>query len=117
MPAAKYNLLIEQGADFYWCIYWKNPDGSYVPLDNTTVNMDIREHKEDTTPIDQLSTSGGEITVTPAQGKIEVEIPAADTDDYNFITAFYDLEVTFTVGGEKVRLLEGIITLSKEVTR
>ena len=54
-------------------------------------------------------------TGTPgAAGKFKLSIPHTKTKDLNFTTAYYDLEIEY--GGDRIRLMEGQIRLSKELT-
>jgi hypothetical protein len=47
---------------------------------------------------------------------INLKLAATVTDDYTFKSAVYDLEMVSS-GGDVYRILEGSITLSREVTR
>jgi len=53
---------------------------------------------------------------TRANGEFNMVIPTADTDDFTFETASYDLELT-TGGGEVDFVVRGTAQLIREVTR
>jgi len=90
----------------------------YAPTDLTgySARMHIRENIEDTTTIADLTSVGGDITLSSTDGRIEVTIADDVTAAYDFDEAVYDLEVEDS-GGKTTRLLYGTVTLSKEVTR
>ena len=90
----------------------------FAPSDLTgySARMHIRENIDDVTAIDELTSVGGEITLSPTDGRIEVTIADDVTAAYDFDEAVYDLEVEDS-GGATKRLLYGTVTLSKEVTR
>ena len=117
MAAGKYDFVIEQGTLFYLYIEWLDEQGNYVNLTDATARLKARIEKADTDAVVDWSTAnGGQITITAAMGRIEISVLATATDDLDFNSAFYDLEIDFGAG-IVVRLLEGIVTLSKEVTR
>lgn len=116
MQSGKYNTTIEQGAVFRRVLTWKDDDGNAINLTGYSAVMQIRETKESETVIHELTSEDGGITITPATGKLALFISAADTEDFDFGSAYYDLELD-PGDGEKIRLIEGIVSLSKEVTR
>lgn len=90
----------------------------FAPTDLTSYSarMHIREDVDDVTAIDELSSTGGEITLSVTDGRIEITIADTVTAAYDFDEAVYDLEVEDGTG-VVTRLLYGTVTLSKEVTR
>jgi hypothetical protein len=62
-----------------------------------------------------LNFNGLEGTTPTTSGSIGIYISAAKTATLNFDEAYYDLEIYS--GSEATRLLEGIVTLDREVTR
>lgn len=117
MRAGKYNTVIEQGAVFRRSMIWKDSNNAVIDLTGYTAEMQIRQKKDSETILHTLSTSNGGITITGAQGKIDLFISADTTAEFDFTSAYYDLELNPGDDAEKVRMLEGIISLSKEVTR
>jgi len=116
MPAAKLNLKIEQGATFRQKFDWK-ANGLQVNLTGFSARMHLRQPIESTTVIHELTTENGGIRfIDPENGKIELFISNIDTSKFNFSTCVYDLEMV-APNTDVTRLIEGTITLSKEVTR
>ena len=85
-------------------------------LTNYIARLHIREDRADTTTIAELTSTGGDIAISTTDAKITITIAAADTAALDFETAVYDLELE-SAGGEVTRLVEGQVTLCREVTR
>lgn len=114
--AAYYDILIEQGATFQKTFTWKGSDEVAVDLTGYTARMQIRKKKSSTDFEHEATTENDGITLGGSAGTVEVVISAADTADFEFTRAVYDLEL---VDGDGIvtRLVEGDVSVSKEVTR
>lgn len=122
MAAGQYNFEIEQGADFSKTFTWKNSAGVAIAIAGYIFRMMARNDYADTTPVITLSTvsppGGIAIVGDGTAGQFTVSMTAAATALLNFSNVQYDLEaVAPGVGGITTRLLEGTITLSREVTK
>lgn len=118
---AKLNICINQGSTFDLPMKWyeQEDDGSTGdPIDLTgwTARMHIREELEDEATILELTTENDRITLNDEVGLIELHIAAADTEALDFDSAVYDLELIDTAS-DVSRILEGRVTLKREVTR
>lgn len=113
--AAKYKLAIEQGTTVSIPLRLKN-NGSVMSLAGYTARMQIRTSASSDEIIHELTTENGGISIDAASGLIGLYISAEDTAAFCFKTAVYDLEL-INSSHEVVRLLEGQVTLSLEVTR
>lgn len=89
--------------------------GKVYDLSGYTARMQIRKSKSSTSSEIELTTSNGRITISGTNGLITCTIAASDTANLDFDKAYYDLEIV--TGSTVERLLEGKVTLSKEVTR
>jgi hypothetical protein len=130
MSAGKYSFTIEQGATLQFEIQYK--DSTNTPIDLSTYNgrMQIRPTVgSDTTYLSLtsdlqsdgsgLNFSGSNGTTPPQSGSIGIYISAVTSSNLDFTEAYYDLEIYSGSGVSEyvVRLLEGKVKLSKEVTR
>jgi len=116
MGAGTYNFTIEQGATFKRIMTWKDSNGNPISLVGYKGRMQIRQAKDSSNVIMTLDTEdNGGMALGGVEGTITIEISASRTAGLDFRTAVYDLELE--KDGEVVRLLEGTVTLSKEVTR
>ena len=127
MAAGKYSFIIEQGATTNFQINWTDDAGAPIDLTGYQARMQVRPAVESTDIIIALSSSlsdtcgtgihlSGSNDITPLQsGSIGIYISAQSSSLLNFNEAFYDLELI--KGCEVLRLIEGKVKLSKNVTR
>ena len=118
MATAVINLKINQGATFK--VIFQKTDNLDVPINLTGYKayLQARSDKESTTKLLDLTTEGldPEIVITEVTGTVTIIVLDEDTALLNFNTAYYDLELHAPAGTVE-RWIEGIVTLSKEVTR
>lgn len=91
--------------------------GEPAPLSSYQARMQIRETVD--SPIALYSTTsapGGGLFIDNTQKTIRVTIPASVTQEFEFSTAVYSLEL-YEPGGLVVPFLTGNLTLVPEVTR
>ena len=112
MPAATYNLTIEQGSDFAIQLTLSE-DGSSKDLTGYSARAQMRQKKTDASPAATFNC-----TVTDAAtGKVKMALSNSVTELLTAGIYFYDLEL-FTTGDSNVtRLLEGQATVVAEVTK
>jgi hypothetical protein len=121
MPAGKYSFTIEQGTTHTFSVVKKDSNGDPVDLTGYSARMQIRPDFADnsstvyTTLSSSIAVDGSGLYITPISGSIDIEIAAGVTEDFNFDTGVYDLELYS--GSTVERLLEGKVRISREVTR
>lgn len=130
MAAGKYNFIIEQGATTDFEIQYKDPSNNPINLTGYSGRMSIKSSPGGTNYITLSSSlnpcgtglnfNGSSGNKPLESGSIGVFIAASSSSLLNFNEAFYDLELySGSQGGSceyVVRLLEGKVKLSKEVT-
>jgi hypothetical protein len=131
MPAGKYNFVIEQGSTFILDLQYKDSNGATVDLTDFSGRMQIRPTKESNTVYLTLSSSlnpdgtglnfsGSNGNLPPSSGSIGIYIASCTSSLLTFDgQAYYDLEI-YSGSGDcpyTVRLIEGQVQISKEVTR
>lgn len=136
MAAGKYSFLIEQGATLKFEVqYLATTTGSSCNHTDTTPNdltgysgrLQIRPSLDSSTVIINLSSSlqadgtglnfsGSNGVTPPTSGSIGIYISAVSSSALDFTEGVYDLEIESPTGFV-VRLLEGNVKLSKQVTR
>jgi hypothetical protein len=128
MAAGKYSFVIEQGTTTNFEIQYKDSNNAPVNLTGYSGKMMIRSGYADANPTTYailssslaadgtgLNFSGSNGITPPASGSIGVVISAMSSSNFTFNNALYDLEITS--GSIVTRILEGQVSLSKEVTR
>jgi tRNA threonylcarbamoyladenosine modification (KEOPS) complex Pcc1 subunit len=110
-----YDLCIAQGATFQKVITWKS-DGTLVNLSAFTARMQIRATSEASTALIELTTENGRIALGGAAGTITLTISATDTAALTAGRGVYDLELV-AANGTVTRLLQGVVTISRNITR
>ena len=129
MAAGKHNFKIEQGADFDPIIQYLNPppnpdtdpDTPGAPIDITgfDARMKVKTGSKTGVAFLDLTIGSGIIILNASLGQFQLQVTAAETDaltEADFLGgAFYDFEI-IEVGGKVIRLIEGTISFSVNVT-
>jgi hypothetical protein len=115
MAATTYDLTIEQGATFSQLITYKD-NGVPVSLTGYTARMQVRATLESASTLVELTTANGRIALGGAAGTITLTISATDTAALTSGRGVYDLELV-SGSGIVTRLLQGVATISRNVTR
>jgi hypothetical protein len=108
------NLVIDQGTTFSLSITVSDANGNVLNLTGFTYRAQLRKSYG--------ATSYTAFTVTatdPADGEITISLTATQTSGLKAGRYVYDIEIVSPVvdGSEVTRVLEGIITVTPEVTR
>ena len=116
-PTTK-NLTIYQGATYQKSWYLTNTsDGSLYNILNWTARMQIRAKKKDSAYLLELTTENGGITLTVTAEYSMITLYISPTDTAALTSGgVYDLELV-DPQGDVIRIMEGSVTLSTEVTR
>lgn len=110
-----YDMCIAQGATFQKIITWKS-DGALVNLDGYSARMQVRATAEAASPLIELTTQNGRITLGGSAGTITLTISATDTAALTAGRAVYDLELVAANGTVK-NLIGGVVTIPRNITR
>jgi hypothetical protein len=127
MSAGTYNFTIEQGTTVDFEIQYTDVNNAPISLAGYHGRMQIKSGFANDKPATYaslssslysdktgLNFSGSSGTSSISEGKIGLYISAVSSSAFTFAKAKYDLELVS--GSTVTRILEGIITLSKEVT-
>jgi hypothetical protein len=130
--AGKYSFVIEQGTTVAFEVQYKDSNGSPIDLTGYSGKMQFRNTYADNsnstvylTLSSSLNSDGTGLnfnglngTTPTTSGSIGVYIASCTSSALTFNTAYYDLEIYS--GSDcpyTIRLLEGQVRLSQEVTR
>lgn len=112
MAAGKYNILIQQGADFAQTITLKDSVlGTPVDLTGATIRGMVRVAYTDAAPQCSFTVENTDLV----NGQFTIKIPSATTTTLSFDVGVYDVEVQYA-SGIVDRVLQGKVVLSPEVT-
>lgn len=110
--ALTYNLFVEQGADFQNVITVSNDDGTPKDLTGYVAESKMRRSYGSTAFVEIDATVSD-----PTAGEITLSIAAATTETIKSGRYVYDMKIT---GGDPeivTRVIEGLVTVSPNVTR
>jgi len=114
MIQGTFDFTIYQGSTYKQTFLFD--DG--IDLSNyNIVRMNIRKSPSSDILFDSTAT-GNETTLTISGNAIILNLPAETTEDFDFDTAGYDIEIVKTASPHEVdKVLGGKITLVREYTR
>lgn len=113
--AARHDFTIDQGSDFSLTGKYKDEDGVAINLTGYSIASKARGNKEGlsefefTCTILDQTTNTGEFTISLSSATSSA-LDISGNDRF-----FYDVEITLS--GVVTRILEGVATISREVTR
>ena len=126
MAAGKYNFTIEQGTTVDFDIEYKDSTNQPINLTDYSGSMQLKNKPGgDVTYLtlksykaaDEPADRTGLDFENSSNGKIKIYISAHSSSLLNFSKAFYDLEIASgSVHPVVTRLIQGTVTLDKEVT-
>ena len=116
MSAGLVNFVIELGTNFKRTLIWKDREQNPIDLTGYSAFMQIRQTVDSVDFEIELTSAGGEITFTPEEGKIHLNIPYAETATITWKKAVFDL-ILESPAGERTRLIEGTVETKKAITR
>lgn len=113
---ASHDLTIPAGSTYSQTINWKvGSPAAFVNTTNYSARMQLRTSYSAANASLELTTANGRISLTNA-GVITLALTATETAALAAGRYVYDLELVSS-GGLVTRLLEGVVTVSPEVTR
>jgi len=114
MPAGRWDFTLEQGSTFDKTIKWES-DGTVVDITGYTIRLGLKHDVSRTAYIYTASTGAGEFTITDGtSGICTLTITGTAIAALDFNKAVHNIEY-LSAGNVPKRLLEGVVTLSREV--
>ncbi len=111
MSAARWDIIIEEGADFDFDLTYLGSDCATIDVTGYGALMEIRE-KANFPPIFVMSSANSRITVGGTNGRFQINLPAVSTSIPSppFSRAQYDLKIWPSAASptiNPIRLVEG----------
>jgi hypothetical protein len=109
MPAVTTNLVVEQGAT--WAHGWRVRFNGDPITAAWTAHAQLRAGKSKTSAL--LHTFTASVSDT---GDVVIGVPFAASEAWDFTKGYYDVEVTSPDGETRLRVAQGSVKVSQEVT-
>jgi len=113
--AGQKNWEVDQNATFRFVVEYKDTDGDPINLTGASAKMQVRDTKGGSKLAFSLTSPSGGIVITPLLGKLTIKMTPTQTNKLFYPKSSYDIMVTDS-NANKIKLLEGFITLSRSVT-
>ncbi len=113
--AGQRNLEVDQNATFTFTIEYKDNSDVAINLTNCSAKMQVRDTKGGSKLAFSLTSPSGGINIDPALGKLTIKMTPTQTNKLFYPKSSYDVMLTDS-NSNKIKLLEGFITLSRSVT-
>jgi hypothetical protein len=114
--AATYHMTIDQGTTVSIDFQYRTSAGVPIPLTSYTARMQARPTQSSAVTVMDCTTANGQLVVTGATGTVTLALTATQSAALDFDRAVYDIEIV-SPAGVVTRLVQGTVTLSREVTR
>lgn len=101
MSVPTVNIVIQKGTDFEATYNVTNSDSSIYSLTNQSATAKIRKHPTAT------ESNSFFTTITVATGEIVISMASTITADLTSGRNYYDVLLTHSVTGKKVKIFEG----------
>lgn len=108
--ATKSNLVIDQGSTFSVTMDLKDENGDALPLNGYTAESQIRKWYTSLNPTASFATS-----INVDSGEITLSLSSIQTS--NLVAGRYVYDVELVQGQVVSRIVEGIITVTPQVTK
>ena len=113
--AGQKNFEVDQNATFRFVVEYKDDNGNAIDLTGASAKMQIRDTKGGAKLAVTLTSPSGGITIDGVDGKLTIKMTPTQTNKLFYPKSSYDLMVIDS-NGNKIKLLEGFMTLSRSVT-
>jgi hypothetical protein len=113
--AGQKNFEVDQNATFTFIVEYKDNNNLPIDLTGATAKMQVRDTKGGTKLAFSLTSPSGGIVIDPTNGKLTIKITPTQTNKLFYPKSSYDIMITDS-NANKIKLLEGFMTLSRSVT-
>jgi uncharacterized protein YndB with AHSA1/START domain len=113
--AGQKNFEVDQNATFSFVVEYKDNNGNAIDLTGASAKMQVRDVKGGTKLAVTLTSPSGGIVINGSLGKVTVTLTPTQTNKLFYPKSVYDIMVVDS-NANKIKLLEGFITLNRSVT-
>ena len=108
--ATKSNLVIDQGSTYSVTLDLTDENGDVIDLNGYVANSQIRKWYTSSTPAATFATS-----INASSGELQLSLNANQTS--NLVAGRYVYDVELNNNGIISRIVEGIVTVTPQVTK
>jgi len=113
--AGQKNFEVDQNATFSFVVEYKDDNGNAIDLTGASAKMQVRDVKGGTKLAVTLTSPSGGIVINGTLGKVTVTLTPTQTNKLFYPKSVYDIMIVDS-NANKIKLLEGFLTLNRSVT-
>ena len=113
--AGQKNFEVDQNATFNFIVEYKDNSGTPIDLYGASAKLQVRDTKGGTKLAFTLTSPNGGIIIDEPNGKLTIKMTPTQTNKLFYPKSSYDIMITDS-NLNKIKLLEGFLTLSRSVT-
>ena len=114
--AVQKNFEVDQGATFTFQVqYTQNDEVTPIDLTGSSAKLQVRDTKGGTKLAFTLTSPTSGITINGPTGTLTIKMTPTQTNKLFYPKSSYDIMVVDS-NGNRIKLLEGFLTLSRSVT-
>jgi hypothetical protein len=113
--AGQKNWEVDQNTTFTFEIVYKDNNEVPINLTGASAKMQVRDTKGGSKLAFSLTSPTGGITIDPSAGKLTIKMTPTQTNKLFYPKSSYDVMLTDS-NANKIKLVEGFLTLSRSVT-
>jgi hypothetical protein len=113
--AGQKNFEVDQNATFSFVLEYKDSNDNAIDLTGASAKMQVRDTKGGAKLAVTLTSPSGGIVIDPLNGKLTIKMTPTQTNKLFYPKSSYDVMVVDS-NGNKIKLLEGFMTLNRSVT-
>lgn len=114
--AVTKNFEVDQNTTFSFQVqYTEEDEVTPINLTGATAKMQVRDTKGGSKLAFTLTSPSGGITINGSTGTLNIKMTPTQTNKLFYPKSSYDIMVVDS-SGNKIKLLEGFLTLSRSVT-
>lgn len=110
--AIAYDIYIDQGSDSITELVVRTDDGYIVDLSNFTIKSQFRKYAGAKTYYSFVC----ELVGAPEAGTISLSLPGSASSSIKPGRYFYDVEIYNSINNTRLRVLQGTVDISPEMT-
>lgn len=113
--AGQKNFEVDQNATFSFIVEYKDESGNAIDLSGASAKMQVRDTKGGSKLAFTLTSPSGGIIIDPTAGRLTLKMTPTQTNKLFYPKSSYDVMLTDS-NANKIKLVEGFLTLSRSVT-